>query len=271
MPFFAGQLAGALARARMQGRAGEQERYQRGQQAQEREDLLLQRELLRAMQEREYAQRERQLQGAAEDRDLAREQAAELARERLAAAAAAAAEAERARRERDEEARRYREEEAERQRQFTSQQNALNRSNAQTLRGMTVGDAAERERQTAIRDAQRQVDQGESERRQMLRMRPDQLRQAMDPEARPSFVADSTDVEARLANARRTLADLQQPPGDDPQGRMPTQNFAMTPERREYDRVIQAIMASDLPGEEKQRRVQEATRRYQATYGSGRP
>ena len=134
MPFFSGPLSGALARARLMGRQGEQDAYQRQQEERRYEDNLMARELARSMQEREYGQRERSLQSAAEDRDLAREQAAALAREGAATRATAAEDAARAREDAQRRDLEFRAAEAQRQRDFVGSQNAANRQNALAIR-----------------------------------------------------------------------------------------------------------------------------------------
>lgn len=132
----AGALASALAGAQRRRADGQQVAWDRGMEERRLEESVLQRELARKLQERQFGLAERQFQESAADRDLAREQVGALSRERMMSAALAAQEAREARaaeRERDE---RFRAAEAQKQREFIGTQNDLNRQNSRDLRAM---------------------------------------------------------------------------------------------------------------------------------------
>ena len=133
----AGALASALAGAQRRRADGQQVAWDRGMEERRLEESVLQRELARKLQERQFGLAERQFQESAADRDLAREQAGALSRERLTAAAIAAQEARAARAAEREQDQAYRSAEAEKQRQFMAEQGEANRNNMRQLRAMT--------------------------------------------------------------------------------------------------------------------------------------
>lgn len=133
----AGALATALAGAQRRRAEGQQVAWDRGMEERRLEESVLQRELARKLQERQFGLAERQFQESAADRDLAREQAGTLSRERMMSAALAAQEAREARAAEREQDQQFRAGEAEKQREFMAAQGEANRNNMRQLRAMT--------------------------------------------------------------------------------------------------------------------------------------